>query len=272
MAYNYFLRYWHQSKHFDERAMRYWATHADAAPPEDEIERRNLFEETTAEENTVITTDEYESFQRWCKATAQLNLPCRSNGPEDIEATKQNALQVFSTTPPNLTIAAPKCIHCFGLLLPEVHLEAGMWKVEGSSPALAYRDTDPFIADYYRHLENGGEAIITSDDKTHILTHLMNVLGNRAFFITRNGNMGLGPWSTQLGDRVVILSGASVPAILRRTGESKWLLDQTDEANPVMRYIGLYQVVGEAYVHGIMGGEAVEDFDWDKDYEVFDLV
>ncbi|KAG0646881.1 Heterokaryon incompatibility protein [Hyphodiscus hymeniophilus] len=259
MFYVYFLRFWHQSKHFDQRAIKYWATNPDARPAENEVEQRILFEKNTAEENTIITVDEYESFER-CK------------GPQDFKATKQNAIQVFATSPPNMAIAAPKCIHCFALVLPEVYREVGMWKVEGTSPALAYRDSDPFIADYYRHLENGGEAIITSDEKRHILTHLMNILGNRAFFITRDGKTGLGPWSTKPGDKVVILSGASVPALLRRTGEPKWLRDETDEANPVMRYIGGNHLVGEAYVHGIMSGEAVEEFDWDTGYEVFDLV
>ena len=272
MTYNYFLRFWHQSKYFDQKAMKYWKTHTDAPPPENEMEKRALFEEDAAEEDAVITTDEYESFNNWCKATAHLNLPCRSTGSEDVQATKQNALQVFSTSPPNIEIAAPKCIHCFALLLPEIYLEIGLWKVEGSSPALAYRETDPFIADYYHHLENGGEAIITSDEKGHISAHLMNILGNRAFFITRSGRTGLGPWSTNPGDELVILTGASVPVMLRRNGKPKRLFDHTDEANPVVRSIGQYQVVGEAYVHGIMGGEAVENFDWAKNYAVFDLI
>jgi hypothetical protein len=272
MSYIYFLRYWHQSKTFDQRAMRYWETHADAPPVESEIEQRALFESATAEEQTVVTTDEYEAFKNWYAASALLNMPCRSNGTDDIEATKQILRQVLSTEPPDWTIAAPKCLHCCLLNIPNVYIELGLWKVSGSSPALVYRDTDPFIADYYQHLENGGDAIITSDEKMHCSAHLMNILGNRAFFITRNGSMGLGPWSTKPGDRVVILSGASVPALLRRTGEPKWCLDLTDEAIPVMRKIELYHVVGEAYVHGIMGGEAVKDFDWEKNYEVFDLV
>jgi hypothetical protein len=200
------------------------------------------------------------------------NLPCRSDGPEDIEAIKQMACQALSKMPPDLDLLTPKCIHCFMVVLPDVYVETGVWKVQGRSPALAYRGTDPFIADYYQHLENGGEAIITSDDKMHIAAHLMNVLGDRAFFITRDGKMGLGPWSTSRGDKVVILSGASVPALLRRTGNAKWSPEMTDDQNPVLRELGPYQVVGEAYVHGIMGGEAVDGFDWDRDYEVFELL
>lgn len=275
MSYNYFVRFWHQSKMYDQRAMRYRDRHPDAAPSGNEVEERAFFGEATAEEDYLVTEDEYDALKRWCNTTAESNLPCRSTGPEDVERTKRKLRQVLSTNPPDWSLVNREsfnCPHCYILLLPEIYIETAFRKVQGSSPALAYRDTDPFIADYYQHLENGGYDIITIDDKMHIVAHLMNILGNRAFFITRDGSMGLGPWSTKPGDKVVILSGASVPALLRRTGEAKWCPDMTDEAHPVLRYIGLYQLVGEAYVHGVMGGEVVRDFDWDKDYEVFDLV
>jgi hypothetical protein len=63
----------------------------------------------------------------------------------------------------------------------------------------------------------------------------------RRFFITRNGYFGLGPQVARYGDRVVVLLGVDVPLVLRR-------LDKT------------HHVVGEAYVHGIMNGEAVEQW------------
>jgi hypothetical protein len=63
----------------------------------------------------------------------------------------------------------------------------------------------------------------------------------RRFFITRNGYFGLGPQAARQGDRIVVLLGVDVPLVLRR-------LDKT------------HHVVGEAYVHGIMNGEAVEQW------------
>jgi len=51
---------------------------------------------------------------------------------------------------------------------------------------------------------------------------------------------GIGPSDTSLGDRVCILLGCTVPVIL---GEGKRK--------------GVSRVVGEAYVHGIMDGEAM---------------
>jgi hypothetical protein len=63
----------------------------------------------------------------------------------------------------------------------------------------------------------------------------------RRFFITRNGYFGLGPKAAREGDRVVVLLGVDVPFVLRK-------LDR------------IHRVVGEAYVHGIMHGEAVEQW------------
>jgi hypothetical protein len=58
-------------------------------------------------------------------------------------------------------------------------------------------------------------------------------------FRTLQGYVGLGHAQAKVGDTVCLLSGCSVPVILR-------LCD------------GGYKVVVEAYVHGIMDGEAWE--------------
>jgi len=59
-------------------------------------------------------------------------------------------------------------------------------------------------------------------------------------FRTPNNYLGMGPISSQVGDEIWVLKGSRVPFILRRKGT------------------GQYQLIGEAYVHGIMHGEAVE--------------
>jgi hypothetical protein len=68
---------------------------------------------------------------------------------------------------------------------------------------------------------------------------------NNAFFITKSGYLGIGPPGTQLGDQVWIFHGGKVPFVMRSAteygdsyGHDKLLL------------------VGDAYVHGIMDGEA----------------
>ena len=61
---------------------------------------------------------------------------------------------------------------------------------------------------------------------------------NRSLFSTEGGFIGLGPPHCNPGDRVCILFGGEVPFVLRPVG-------------------GCYQLVGDAYVHGIMEGEAL---------------
>ena len=63
----------------------------------------------------------------------------------------------------------------------------------------------------------------------------------RLFFITECGSMGMGPPAIQPGDVVVILFGARVPFILRPTKAD-----------------GVYRLIGECYVNGIMHGEHIE--------------
>jgi hypothetical protein len=70
----------------------------------------------------------------------------------------------------------------------------------------------------------------------------VNVLWHRSFFATDNGYMGLGPNALEVGDVVCVLFGGNVPFILRPKN-------------------GVYQLVGEAYVHGIMEGEAIKQWE-----------
>jgi len=70
---------------------------------------------------------------------------------------------------------------------------------------------------------------------------LDHAVGKRRLFRTDTGLLGLGPIDMEVGDGVWILAGGGTPFVLR--GASR---DAT------------YQLLGEAYVHGIMHGEAVE--------------
>jgi hypothetical protein len=66
----------------------------------------------------------------------------------------------------------------------------------------------------------------------------------RRFFVTQTGQMGLGPAEVKRGDTVVVLLGGQVPFLLSEVeGETRFML------------------VGECYVHGLMGGEAMGDGD-----------
>ena len=78
---------------------------------------------------------------------------------------------------------------------------------------------------------------------------------HRALFTTKRGYLGLGPELLQPGDVVSVLYGGKVPYILRPKD-------------------GHYLLVGDAYVHGIMDGEAVQqcrDGDSSIEEKVFEI-
>ena len=62
----------------------------------------------------------------------------------------------------------------------------------------------------------------------------------RVAFITTTGHIGLAPHGTMEGDLIYVVLGASVPYVLRP-------LSQRD-----------FSLIGEAYVQGIMRGEALQ--------------
>ncbi|KAH6671946.1 heterokaryon incompatibility protein-domain-containing protein [Halenospora varia] len=64
---------------------------------------------------------------------------------------------------------------------------------------------------------------------------------NRSFFATSKGYLGLGPNTLRVGDAVTILRGGAIPYIQRSRN-------------------GHHQLVGEAYVHGIMEAELTKQW------------
>jgi len=64
---------------------------------------------------------------------------------------------------------------------------------------------------------------------------------SRRLFLTEGGYLGNGAEGTQPGDLVYILPGTSVPYIFREVSE------------------GCFQVIGEAYVHGVVLGDSVDE-------------
>ncbi|CVL06852.1 uncharacterized protein FMAN_11946 [Fusarium mangiferae] len=68
-----------------------------------------------------------------------------------------------------------------------------------------------------------------------------NASSNRCFFVTESGGMGMGPFSMKPGDIIVVLFGSPFCLVLRS-------VQGTDRFN----------LIGDAYVHGAMGGEFVK--------------
>ena len=70
---------------------------------------------------------------------------------------------------------------------------------------------------------------------------LLLATANRRLVLSKRKYLGLVPELTEPGDKICILGGGSVPFVLRKE-QGHWIS------------------VGECYIHGIMDGEAVDDF------------
>lgn len=81
----------------------------------------------------------------------------------------------------------------------------------------------------------------TTVDQERLGSEIIGKSLGRLPFVTRKGHLVLGSEYVKQGDLVALIKGAQVPFVLRRhCGEA-------------------YQLIGEAFVDGIMDGEAAED-------------
>lgn len=87
------------------------------------------------------------------------------------------------------------------------------------------------------------------DDEASFRFQMVRTYRKRCLFRTRGGRLGLGPQSVKPGDVVSLIAGSRTPYLLRRQRQQG--KDQVeDERGHSLRFLG------EAYVHGIMYGEA----------------
>ncbi|KAE8164121.1 heterokaryon incompatibility protein-domain-containing protein [Aspergillus tamarii] len=84
---------------------------------------------------------------------------------------------------------------------------------------------------------------------------------SRCLFRTKKGYMGLGPLGVQPGDEVWLFATARTPFVLRRPSEG-CLRKGTLCSNSSTAECGCRTFIGEAYVHGIMNGEAMRKGDF----------
>lgn len=80
---------------------------------------------------------------------------------------------------------------------------------------------------------------------TNLHESLIGMMENQTFFITKSGYIGIGPLSTRAGDRVWVFKGGNVPFVMRNFDDDQGLCPKQC-------------LIGDAYVHGIMDGEAME--------------
>ncbi|KAL9608794.1 MAG: hypothetical protein Q9167_006381 [Letrouitia subvulpina] len=90
---------------------------------------------------------------------------------------------------------------------------------------------------------------------THFINAMLPRCSSRQLFRTKNGLLGLGCETLCVGDQVVVALGSDVPLLLR----------------PLADRPGVFQFVGQAYVHEIMHGEALALL-FESDAEFEDIV
>lgn len=90
----------------------------------------------------------------------------------------------------------------------------------------------------------------------------MRPLPGRRLCRTNAGRLGWVPEHSRPGDRIVIFDGAKVPTVVRWCGVGGGKGKSSGGGRSSSRYV----VVGDAYIQGVMVGEAVsspaEDDDW----------
>ena len=109
------------------------------------------------------------------------------------------------------------------------------------SPATA--EAIAAMPESHRHLAETNEwkirqAIMQDSESAVFENHVLLGCRGKLFFITGEGFYGLAPASIQTGDEVLLVSGLQFPLIARKLNESQE-----------------YQLLGPAFIHGLMGGE-----------------
>jgi hypothetical protein len=108
------------------------------------------------------------------------------------------------------------------------------------------RSTNEYSAEAAKQLE---ELVAeTGFEPFDMYESLCGMLVNHRFFVTNKGYIGIGPPDTRPGDQVWVFHGGNVPFITRKTE-----VKNDSEGHHHMHF------VGDAYVHGIMDGEALKD-------------
>ncbi|KAI4266040.1 MAG: hypothetical protein LQ337_008902 [Flavoplaca oasis] len=92
------------------------------------------------------------------------------------------------------------------------------------------------------------------------------VCNKRKFFITKKGFFGIGPGALKQGDFVAVLLGADVPFVIREVfHEREMNLEERMRLNQPVPMDSKFQLVGECYVQGLMGGQATNGVEITRD-------
>ncbi|KAF2450215.1 HET-domain-containing protein [Karstenula rhodostoma CBS 690.94] len=121
------------------------------------------------------------------------------------------------------------------------------WRYGGFFPRHAILEHNwPSFNKWQAWVESDGDKSIYDTDVALFKTAYFTAVFNRRLVSTSNGHLALVPEAAKEGDVIAVLSGGSVPYALRP--------DQHEDENQGSSTV--YEFLGDAYVHGIMDGEA----------------
>jgi hypothetical protein len=117
--------------------------------------------------------------------------------------------------------------------------------------ASRYRPVIPDDYALYKAFRSARRPWSQEDAFHNVANTVEQSLFDRAFFMTTEGYMGIGPPNIRAGDDIFVVLGSNVPLVLRNRNESI-----TCEVVPSFE-VGatLYSFIGDSYVHGLMNGE-----------------
>ncbi|KAI0162073.1 heterokaryon incompatibility protein-domain-containing protein [Xylariaceae sp. FL1272] len=158
----------------------------------------------------------------------------------------------------------------------------------GTTQKMTKSDIEQLYMSFFGPNESGGLSRSRSTNKgNRVFNHVKLQTSNRAqnqfyeamrtlvagrqMFITQSGRIGVGPSGCQVGDRVAVTSGSRVPFLLRRRHrpikceDSVMILhgkapddDSGLESRRCDAPHSCHVVVGDAYIQGLMDGEAAD--------------
>jgi hypothetical protein len=107
------------------------------------------------------------------------------------------------------------------------------------------QDMKPGLKRFFASKKGEDGLGLARGDPPRIVHDFMRITPGRSPFVTTKGHLGLTSQCVRQGDVIAVVGGALVPFILRRCDNGK------------------YRIVSEAYVDGIMDGEAAASSKWE---------
>jgi Heterokaryon incompatibility protein (HET) len=192
---------------------------------------------------------------------ATLLREAQARGPLEYEAALQrmNPLLTLASSTPEAATTIPSLEE----ILQRKSLHDFLHQLKAKKQA-ALEPTDAAATDDQKpspSWETLEHMLAEEADEDGLFVQMARVKAARILFRTEHCLLGMGPHSTRPGDHVFVLPGARVPFVLRPVGPagSEGGEDGQDGENggngSTNRF--RYEMVGEAYIHGIMHGEAL---------------